>query len=151
MESPGECTDPSRISRREWLCISGVFVCALITVAIWWPSESFRESVKLRAVIESLAKRRPPNMEPRQWESAVAWTINLDANSLTYRADASSIRSLREQLELKLESNIDMETITWIWDSYAELCTSGKRYQRFRQLMLDEIAAGGGNWSIDVP
>ena len=154
MDSSGEWTDRSRISRLQWLYISCVFFSALIAIAIWWcnqPSESFRESVRLSDVIESLAKRRPPDMEPSQWERAVGWTINLDGNSLTHLADATAIRSLREQLERKLESDVDMETIGWIWDSYAELCTSGKRYQRFRQRMLDEIAEGGGNWSIDAP
>ncbi len=143
MERSDEFTDPSRIGRREWFGISFVVVCALMAFVIWWPSESFRESVKLRDVIDSLAKRRPSDMEPGQWKIAVWWTSNLDGNSLTYRADASSIRSLREQLERRLEGDVNMVTIEWIWDSYADLCPSGKRYQRFRQQMLDEIAAEG--------
>lgn len=90
-------------------------------------------------------------MAPAEWESAVAWTINLHGNSLLFvQADASTIRTFREALESRTKESVDMETINWIWDSYADLCHGGKRYQRFRKQMNDEIASGGGNWCLDV-
>lgn len=116
--------------------------------------EPYRETRLLHDVIWRLADHRPPDMTQRQWESAVAWTNNLHCNSLTFLATADSIRSLRLELEKRLDdsdSSIDMDTIHWIWDSYAQLCRGGERYQRFRKQMTEEIEAGGGNWGISIP
>ena len=93
-------------------------------------------------------------MTRKQWESAVAWTNNVHGNSQTYLAEVDAIRSLRLEIERKLEDtdgDVDMETIHWIWDSYARLCNGGKRYQRFRQQMIDDIANGNVNWGIPIP
>ena len=60
---------------------------------------------------------------------------------------------LRLEIEHKLDSGfepIDMKTIHWIWDSYADLGHGGKRYQRFRQQMINEIEKGGGNHGFAV-
>ncbi len=110
--------------------------------------EPYREDLALHAVIRRLADHRPADMTPKQWESAVGWTNNLHCNSLTFLAPAESIRKLRLYIENKLaenENSIDIETIHLIWDLYANLCPAGKRYQRFRKLMTDEIESGGGN------
>lgn len=114
----------------------------------------YREDRALGAVIWRLADHRPADMTPKQWESAVAWTVNLHCNSLTFLAPADSIRQLRLEIESKLDNtdrSIDIETIHWIWDSYANLCPAGDRYQRFRKQMTDEIESGGGNWGIEIP
>ena len=50
------------------------------------------------------------------------------------------MRQFREELASKLEGPVSMETIQWIWDSYAMLCRGGANYQRFRPVMMDEIA-----------
>ena len=44
-----------------------------------------------------------------------------------------------------------MNTILWIWDQYAEMCSNGAAYQRFRPRMLSEVEAGGANWGLEVP
>ena len=116
--------------------------------------EPYVEARLLNSVIWQLVDHRPPDMTPKQWESAVAWTNNLDCNSLTFLAPAESIRSLRLELEAKLKGTdrpVDMDTVNWIWDSYAELCHGGKRYQRFRGQMTDDIENGRVNWGIQIP
>lgn len=102
--------------------------------------------------LESLVTRRPPNMSPRQWESAVAWTLNLHGNSLMpFQAKGAAISSFDERLAKKLAGPVDMSTIHWIWDEYAGICRGGANYQRFRAMMLEEIESGGGDWGMNVP
>ncbi|MEZ6043582.1 MAG: hypothetical protein R3C20_24050 [Planctomycetaceae bacterium] len=80
-------------------------------------------------------------MEPSQWKVAVDWTNNLNSNSLVWGfKDGAAIRRHRKQIEERIQRKVDMDTITWIWDQYAELCPAGARYQQWRQVMLDEIA-----------
>jgi hypothetical protein len=108
------------------------------------------EAVHKRLI--SLAGRRPKDMTPRQWESAVAWTSNLHGNSLMFaQADGPTIRRFDQQLAKKLAGEVNMETIHWIWDEYAEICRGGANYQRFRPEMLNEIEQGGGNWGMKIP
>jgi hypothetical protein len=138
--------------RRVW--ISALIVAASVMVALWYrqATEPSREAAKLHALILSLAVRRPNNLTSKQWESAIAWTNNLHSNSLPFEfTDGPAIRSLRLQLEAKLESPVTIETINWIWDQYAELCPLGARYQPWRKVMLDEIEIGGGNWGMTIP
>jgi hypothetical protein len=75
----------------------GLFVLAVLFAAYGWLYrriiEPRRHSDSVERRIESLALRRPPEMSPRQWESAVAWTRNLHGNSLLmFQADGPTIR-----------------------------------------------------------
>lgn len=122
------------------------FVTAVIGLAggfVFWfhqSREPFRESENILNLIRSLESRRPAEMTPGKWECAVGWTCTLHANSLdAWQADATSMRQFREQLAGKLKGPVSMQTITWIWDSYAKLCRGGANYQRFRPVMLAEI------------
>ena len=102
--------------------------------------------------LNSLAGRRPQDMTRRQWESAVAWTSNLHGNSLMFaQADGPTIRRFEGQLAKKLAGDVNMETIHWIWDEYADICPGGASYQRFKPMMLDEIEHGGANWGLNIP
>ncbi len=81
-------------------------------------------------------------MTPGKWECTVGWTCTLHANSLdAYQADVTSIRQFREELATKLEEPVGMETIHWIWNGYAGLCRGGANYQRYRSVMMEEIAS----------
>jgi hypothetical protein len=111
-----------------------------------------RQSDAIERRIRSLANRRPNDMSPRQWESAVAWTVNLHVNSLImFQADGEQIRKLDRRLVKKLAGDVNLDTIHWIWDEYAEICSGGASYQRFRAQMEDEITRGGANWGLNVP
>jgi hypothetical protein len=99
-----------------------------------------------------LALRRPAELTPKQWESAVAWTGNLHANSLlSFEADGRTLRAFDGRLRAKLKGNVDLATIHWIWKEYASLCPHGESYQRFHAQMMEEIEAGGGNWGMKIP
>jgi len=132
--------------KRPITAVAGVL---LITCAGLWfrrIQEPYRETQKLHELIQSLANRRPDQLTQRQWQTAVDWTNNLNGNSLVWEfKDGPAIRTLRQQLETKLEGEVNMDTIIWIWDRYAELCPAGARYQKWRKVMLDEIDNGGLN------
>ena len=148
-------TDPSkRLSFRDWRLWALTATLSLLGGTYAWHLnrlEASRESQKLRSLVEKLAYRRPPGFTPQQWESAVAFTMNLHAKSLTHLTDASSLHEVREELERKMDLKVDLETIEWIWDSYAKLSHAGDNYQHFRRRMHEEIESGGGNWGIKVP
>jgi hypothetical protein len=114
--------------------------------------ESRRQSDAIERRIRTLVVRRPSDMSPPEWECAVAWTLNLHGNSLImFQAEGERIRKFDERLAKKLAGDVNLDTIHWIWDEYAEICPGGASYQRFRARMDDEISRGGGNWGLNVP
>ena len=142
-----------RFRLRSVFVILGVL--AVLFAGYGWFHRKFveprRHSDAIERHIESLAARRPKDVSPRQWESAVAWTLNLHGNSLLmFQADGPNIRNFEKRLADKLSGDVNLETIHWIWDEYAKICSGGRQYQRFRAQMVDEIQSGGGNWGLKV-
>jgi hypothetical protein len=130
-------------------------ILAVLLAGYGWFHRRYVEPRHHAAAIErrlqSLVDSRPHDMSPRQWESAVAWTLNLHANSLiSFQADGPAIANFDQRLAKKLAEPVDMHTIHWIWDEYDEICRGGANYQRFRAVMLEEIESGGGNWGMSV-
>jgi hypothetical protein len=138
-------TESPRPRRMQWwpLCLL-VAVIVTCTFSYRQTTAPYREAEKIHVQILSLADRRPAEMTQSQWDSAVSWTNNLHANSLVWGfKNAAPIRSLRLQIESRLDGPVTMDTIIWIWDQYAELCPLGARYQKWRKVMLEEIERGG--------
>lgn len=105
--------------------------------------EPHRVSRQIEATIDSLTPRCPPSVRKDQWEIAIWWTSNLAGNSLLKEeGDLDDLRRFQRELEEKAKGDVDMTTISWIWDRHAQLTPAGKRYQRFRQQMLDEMHWG---------
>lgn len=139
-----------------WPSIALVLTVALVAGAVWIDYsvlKPHRIGRQIEQQIDSLAKRRPPEMTRSQWTSAVAWTRNLHGNSLiSFQCDSATLGNFRDRLAERLAGPVDMTTIHWIWDEYALACPGGAKYQRFRPMMLEEIEAGGGGWvGLDVP
>jgi hypothetical protein len=130
-------------------------LCLLLAAYAWLDRrilEPGRRADAVQCHLESLASRRPDDMSPRQWESAVAWTLNLHGNSfLRFQADGPAIAAMQRRLESRLADPVGMDTIHWIWDEYGQICQGGANYQRFRAMMIEEIDAGGGNWNMQIP
>jgi len=141
------------------LVLAVVAVLCVFFAGYGWFHRSFitprRHSDSIHRMIESLVNRRPDDMTQAQWGSAVAWTLNLHSNSLlSLDADASTIAAFETRLEGRLAGDVDMQTIHWIWDEYADLCPHGAGYQRFKAQMLEEIDAVGPKddpWGMNVP
>jgi hypothetical protein len=133
-----------------------VAALAIFFAAIGWlyrqHLEPHQQCLAVERQLQSLAMRRPVDLSPRQWESAVAWTLNLHGNSLLrFQAGGPAIRAFNQRLTRKLSGDVNLTTIHWIWDQYAVLCPGGSNYQRFREQMDDEIKAGGADWGMNVP
>lgn len=114
-----------------------------------------RRADAVEELLRSLVSRRPSDMSRGQWGSAVAWTLNLHSNSLLmFEADGPTIGAFEDQLQAKLAGDVDMQTIHWIWDEYANLCPHGASYQRFKPQMMEEIASigpGADPWGMHIP
>jgi hypothetical protein len=130
---------------RDLLIVMTVFSIVMSCYA-WFQHtqvEPYRVSQQIEARICSLASKCPPSLRKDQWEIAVEWTGLLAGNSLPWgEADLDDLRRFQRELEEKAKGDVDMTTIFWIWDRHAQLTPSGKRYQRFRQQMLDEMHWG---------
>ena len=151
-----EATPVNEPRKRRWYQFSlrgllGAFVViALIFGACRWLDQKFgepgrRDSAILKT-IDSLAYKRPPELTRGQWSVAVGWTHNLHCNSLLFtQGKLHDIRQFQAELEERVEGDVSMETIHWIWDQYAELTECGQSYQRFREPMLQDMQTVGPN------
>jgi hypothetical protein len=122
-------------------------VCSIVMSCYAWfqhtQVEPHRVSRQIEATIDSLAPRCPPSVRKDQWEIAIWWTSNLTGNSsLWAEGDLDDLRRFQRELEEKAKGEVDMTTIFWIWDQHARLTPSGRKYQRFRQQMLDQMHWG---------
>lgn len=152
-ESPGS----KRFGTRSLLVV--VALLAIFFTAYGWFHRKFvvtrYHSDAVESLIETLVDKRPPEITRGQWGSAVAWTLNLHGNSLLmFEADGPTIQAFEQRLKQKLAGDVNMETIHWIWDEYANISPHGASYQRFKVQMQDEIDNVGPNddsWGMRVP
>jgi hypothetical protein len=154
---PSEKPAPIQFRLRTLLIVVGVL--SVVLACGTWYYRTIREphvrSRQVEATLRSLVNRRPEHVTRGQWGSAVAWTLLLHGNSLVpFEADAGEIRAFQQRLNKKLEGEVDMATIDWIWDEYAELTPHGQQYQRFKEMRDEEMAGVGPNtdvWGMRVP
>ena len=134
-------------------------ICAttIVVVAFCMWAHQRGERRQLEAVIEShiksLAYKRPSELSKLEWESAVAWTLNLHANSLlSHEANHAAIASLEQEIRERAEGKeVSLEVIVWIWNAYANISPHGREYQKWKPVMLEEIKSGGAHWSLEIP
>jgi hypothetical protein len=124
--------------------------CMLFAWAGWFRStvwERRRCAAEIGGMLSTLPRRRPPEMTPKQWENAVAWTTsNLFGTSKLYYApvDLPAMQRFERELKVKLAGKVDFNTILWIWDRFAELSPSGQRYNEiYRQQMIEDTSLEG--------
>jgi hypothetical protein len=100
-------------------------------------------------MVHSLEKRKPPDMTQRQWDNAFGWTANLWGNTQAlYSADVSDLQQLEREMNEKLKGKVDFNTILWIWDRFAEVCTGAKRYNEiYRDELIDFSSPEGSKRS----
>lgn len=112
-------------------------------------------SREIEGTIRSLVSRRPSGVTRGKWGSAVAWTLNLHGNSLIWvETEEATLRRFQGSLHNKIAGIVDMATINWIWDEYTKLTPHGRSYQRFKELMDEELAAVAPDediWGMRVP
>ena len=141
-----------------------VIACIVVSGVLFWfimIEPSHRHLVfcgNVRAELELLAKKRPRHITKKQWEQVVAWTLNGHANCFAPASNMPPVEMARFEKELKLrltKSNVDLETIDWIWDSYVRFGYLGKQYSdNYRPTTperLKEYEEGNPtHWGIEV-
>ena len=139
------------------LLVAVTIFCVLMTFVsrFYRQYELRRTANQIMATVRSLEKKRPHTMTRGQWGCAMAWTEHLVGNSqLPFQAELGSLHRFQWELDEKTKGNVDMTTIYWIWDQHARLTSAGRDYQKFRNVMLDEIARVGPNdnpWVMNIP
>ena len=91
----------------------------------------------VRAHIGRLALTTPQGLSDNEWVAAVRWTDNIHVGSLlAFESDLDAIRQLDHEIVARETAGADMATIDWLWDRFAQLTPSGRRYrENFRDQM----------------
>jgi hypothetical protein len=144
------------------LFCASIGLCVLTAGALIWfrmtqPLQRHSEFYhRVRADLETLAKKRPPNVTRKQWEQIVGWTLNAHGNCLASQQNMPPEEMNRFEAELtqRLQGTVDLGTIDWIWDEIVRLTSSGRTYSdRWRPTSpekLKEFEEGNHSWGIDV-
>lgn len=77
-----------------------------------------------------LAHNRPPNLARGEWEYLIGWTHQLHSNCAAYYTslDQRLADQFLSDLEEKLQNEISLLIIDWIWDQYALFTKTGFDY-----------------------
>ena len=88
---------------------------------------------RVRADLESLQHKRPPDVERREWAYVVGWTLNAHGNCCSARdfVDPALTEGFADELERRLRGRVGIGTIDWIWDEFMRI-SRVKSYDRFR-------------------
>jgi hypothetical protein len=102
----------------------------------WWffglqPIHEHRAwSDRMKARLNSLYDRCPPDLDAATWEQVVQWTGNLHSNCGVQHTWVNREEKcpFLEELERRLQGPVDLGTIDWIWDEYARITEGGQLY-----------------------
>ena len=136
----------------KWLTISSAILFGLFVIGVAVATAPYRElNAWNRDVISRLeiAKARPPEgVTLTQWETIVGWTENAFPNVFftpDYVIDAAAFDNFKKQLAARLNGDVDLDTIAWIWEQLAIHGKNGADYARkyrsvapFGKIHLDE-------------
>lgn len=139
------------------LACGGVLILLAGYGALVYPQVARRAyDDEIEKMIYGMRSRRPAELSRGQWSEAVGWTGQLHGNSqLWIEADARVLAAFQARFRKKLEDRINLQTIDWIWDEYSRLTPHGQSYQKFKEVMDEQIAAAAkadsDPWNIGVP
>ena len=72
---------------------------------------------------DMLAKKYPQGITSGEWASCVFWTHNLHGNCGYYPVfPTDRLRVFADELNTRMEGEVDINTIDWIWDEYVQVC-----------------------------
>ena len=80
--------------------------------------------------IETLYGRCPKDIPKTEWDEAVGWTQNAVANCLPspFIKDEQRFFRFADELDKRLEGEVDPAIIDWMWDEFIEISTIGQTY-----------------------
>lgn len=82
-----------------------------------------------RDIVESLKMRRPEDVPPRAWETAVTWASIAYCNvCIPDAVSIADMKSLVVDLEAKTKNDLDLSTCDWIWRRLKAIVPGGGNY-----------------------
>ena len=134
-------------------------ICVAIAASYGWyaildPALRHAEFCRVtRAEFESLAHKRPAGITRKHWHHIVGWTLNAHGNCLTFSRDIPQADRDRfvSELRSRLNGQVDIATVDWIWDELVRLTSYGQTYSdNWRPTTpdrLQEFAVSNSRWS----
>ena len=113
-----------------------VLVILGIGVVVWFLSNAVphmrynRRTERINEKIHSLLPRRPADVSERQWAECVGWASIAHCNICSSEEHTSyeAMCRFEEQLDDKLQGEVDLDTIAWICERLAETGPHGRHY-----------------------
>ena len=140
------------------LIVLAILVAASAGASWLWVIEPVHRHLEFcratRAEFESLAKKRPPTVTRKQWQSVVAWTLLAHGNCISGAHNIPQAERDRflTGLRERLRGPVELATIDWIWDELVRLTSTGQRYsdrwrpttpERLREFEVDNVIWDG--------
>jgi hypothetical protein len=146
--------------RRRLLHALGGSLLILLPLGYWYcihrPLRQFYDwSANVKSELRSLATRRPATVPPGEWEFLVGWTLHLHDNC-AFSPRSITNDDLRfaftEELRNRLQGEISVETIEWIWSQYRQFTRLGPTYHlKYNPLHSpDRYIAEVGHFGLNV-
>lgn len=60
---------------------------------------------------------------------------------IAFQTSTRDISEFEARIEKGVSGKVDAATIEWIWDEYANVCSGGEKYQRFRIMVNESLVA----------
>ncbi len=124
---------PIRFGLRSLFVAVSVVACILgLYAAFVKPSiEHGRLARRFGVCIERLIHKQPANLSSDQWCFIISCTYNAKVNCLKdqdYITDTPRFRRCVDELERKVEGEVSIETIDWIWGEVEAVSVYGTLY-----------------------
>ena len=121
----------------KYFSIVSAILIGLLVVGILIKTAPYRElnawNRDVTARLETARSIPPQGVGQLQWETIVRWTQIAFPNVFftpDYIVDETSFVMFKRQLADRLNKDIDVETIAWIWDQLAIQGKNGAEYSR---------------------
>ncbi len=116
------------------LTASASGIVCLLAGAIWFIAPLREMNFWNEGIVQKLedVKASPPNgVTAEEWQFVVGWTQTAFPNvfySPAHVADPERLVVFKRQLDWRLENDVDMATIRWIWDEMELIGKNGRTY-----------------------
>jgi hypothetical protein len=138
MAKPGRTTsaDDGAPTGPRWQWIGHAAFAAVFGSILWFylfiirphaQHMSWYRGVEYR--ILRLAEKQPEDLTESQWAACLHWTWNLHSNyGGYYYFDVSARDRFLSEFDRRLDGDVDLGTVDWIWDQYWLHSTGGSHY-----------------------
>ncbi len=91
-----------------------------------------QRSSRINEKITSLRAQRPPDVRADLWDECIAWASIAHCNICFSEEDATyeAMCRFEQQLDEKLQEDVDLTTIVWIGERLAETGPHGQQYMK---------------------